>query len=92
LERKEREGSARFGSCCRRHRQRSDWRIADAKGAAPVVESLDLSGMDLSRANLDEGDLEEVTSQEERRASQLLLFMLAGHRNVRAPWQVEFLL
>jgi hypothetical protein len=33
-----------------------------------------------------------LTSEEERRASQLLLPMLAGHRNVSAPWQVEFLL
>jgi GTP-binding protein EngB required for normal cell division len=32
-----------------------------------------------------------LTSEEERRASQLLLLMLAGHRNVSAPWQVEFL-
>jgi hypothetical protein len=33
-----------------------------------------------------------LTSEEERRASQLLLLMLAGHRNVSAPWQVEFFL
>ena len=33
-----------------------------------------------------------LTSEEERRASQLLLLMLAGHRNVSAPWQVEFIL
>ncbi len=33
-----------------------------------------------------------LTSEEECRASQLLLLMLAGHRNVSAPWQIEFLL
>ncbi len=33
-----------------------------------------------------------LTSEEECRASQLLLLMIAGHRNVSAPWQVEFLL
>jgi len=33
-----------------------------------------------------------LTSEEERHASQLLLLMLAGHRNVSTPWQVEFLL
>jgi hypothetical protein len=33
-----------------------------------------------------------LTSEEERRASQLVLLMLAGHRNVSAPWQVEYLL
>jgi hypothetical protein len=32
-----------------------------------------------------------LTSEEERRAAQLLLLMFAGHRNVGAPWQVEFL-
>lgn len=30
-----------------------------------------------------------LTSEEERRASQLILLMLAGHRSVAAPWQVE---
>jgi hypothetical protein len=33
-----------------------------------------------------------LTSEEERRASQLLLLKLASHRNVSAPWQVEYLL
>jgi len=32
-----------------------------------------------------------LTSEEERRASQLLLLMLAGHRSVSAPWQVKSL-
>lgn len=32
-----------------------------------------------------------LTSEEERRASQLLLLMLAGHRSLCAPWRVEFL-
>ncbi|MGH9342864.1 MAG: dynamin family protein [Terriglobia bacterium] len=30
-----------------------------------------------------------LTSEEERRVSQLLLLMLAGHRSICAPWQVE---
>jgi hypothetical protein len=32
-----------------------------------------------------------LTSEEERRASQLLLLMLTGHRSLCAPWQVEFI-
>jgi GTPase Era involved in 16S rRNA processing len=34
---------------------------------------------------------EHLTSEEERRASQLLLLMLVGHRSLCAPWQVESL-
>lgn len=30
-----------------------------------------------------------LTSEEERRASQLALLLLAGHRNVSAPWVIE---
>ena len=33
-----------------------------------------------------------LTSEEERRASQLALLLLAGHRNVSAPWVIEYLL
>lgn len=32
-----------------------------------------------------------LTSEEKRRASQLLLLMLSGHRSLCAPWQVEFI-
>jgi len=32
-----------------------------------------------------------LTSEEERRASQLLLLMLAGHRSLCAPWNVQSL-
>lgn len=34
---------------------------------------------------------EHLTSEEERLASQLLPMMLAGHRSLCAPWQVESL-
>jgi len=33
-----------------------------------------------------------LTSEEERRASQLALLLLAGHRNVSAPWVIEYVL
>ena len=33
-----------------------------------------------------------LTSEEERRASQLALLLLAGHRNVSAPWVIEYLI
>lgn len=33
-----------------------------------------------------------LTSEEERRASQLALLLLAGHRNVSSPWVIEYLI
>jgi len=33
-----------------------------------------------------------LTSEEERRASQLALLLLAGHRNVISPWVIEDIL
>jgi small GTP-binding protein len=33
-----------------------------------------------------------LTSEEERRASQLALLLLSGHRNVSAPWVIEYLI
>lgn len=32
-----------------------------------------------------------LTSEEERRASQLMLLMLAGHRSLCAPWNIQYL-
>lgn len=32
-----------------------------------------------------------LTSEEERRASQLILLLLAGHRSINAPWAIESL-
>jgi GTP-binding protein EngB required for normal cell division len=56
-------------------------------------EFLERLGEDAQRYALRHDALRRyLTSEEERRASQLLLLMLAGHRNVSAPWQVEFLL
>jgi hypothetical protein len=33
-----------------------------------------------------------LTSEEERRAAQLALLLLAGDRNVNAPWVTEYIL
>ncbi len=33
-----------------------------------------------------------LTSEEERRVSQLILLMLAGHRSLCAPWNIQYLL
>jgi len=57
------------------------------------AEFLERLGEDAQRYALRHDALRRyLTSEEERRASQLLLLMLAGHRNVSAPWQVEFLI
>jgi GTP-binding protein EngB required for normal cell division len=57
------------------------------------AEFLERLGEDAQRYALRHDALRRyLTSEEERRASQLLLLMLAGHRNVSAPWNVEFLI
>ena len=33
-----------------------------------------------------------LTSEEERRASQLALLLISGHRNVSSPWTIEYVL
>ena len=60
---------------------------------ATHAEFLERLGEDAQRYALRHDALRRyLTSEEERRASQVLLLMLAGHRNVSAPWQVEFLI
>lgn len=70
-------------------------------GPGPVVEQLLRSHADLLERTAE--DLQRyaikydalrrhLTSEEERRASQLALLLLAGHRNVSAPWNIEYIL
>jgi GTPase Era involved in 16S rRNA processing len=54
---------------------------------------LERTSEDLQRYALKHDALRRyLTSEEERRASQLALLLLAGHRNVSAPWVIEYLL
>ena len=54
---------------------------------------LERTSEDLQRYALKHDALRRyLTSEEERRASQLALLLLAGHRNVSAPWVIEYIL
>jgi hypothetical protein len=53
---------------------------------------LERTAEDLQRYALKHDALRRyLTSAEERQASLLALLLLAGHRNVSAPWVVEFI-
>lgn len=65
--------------------------------AANLIEShaalLERTAEDLQRYALKHDALRRhLTSEEERRASQLALLLLAGHRNVSSPWVIESIL
>jgi GTP-binding protein EngB required for normal cell division len=90
-------GRGKLQACCLPHLAL----VAKALGAGRPARALLLAharlleraAEDLQRYALRHDALRRyLTSDEERRASQLVLLMLAGHRNVSAPWQVEFLL
>jgi hypothetical protein len=54
---------------------------------------LERTAEDLQRYALKHDALRRyLTSEEERRASLLALLLLAGHRNVSAPWVIEYIL
>jgi hypothetical protein len=54
---------------------------------------LERAAEDMQRYALRHGALRRyLTSEEERRASQLVLLLLAGHRSVNAPWTVDSIL
>jgi small GTP-binding protein len=54
---------------------------------------LERTAEDLQRYALKHDALRRyLTSEEERRASQLALLLLSGHRNVSAPWVIEYLI
>lgn len=57
---------------------------------ASHAELMERTAEDLQRYALKHDALRRyLTSEEERRASQMALLLLAGHRSVSAPWSVE---
>lgn len=84
-------------ACCLTHLAMTSAVLGKGRSAQVLLGAharfLERLGEDAQRYALRHDALRRhLTSEEERRASQLLLLMLAGHRNVSAPWQVEFLL
>jgi small GTP-binding protein len=90
-------GEDRLPACCLPHLGL----VAESLGAGQPARNLlyaharlmERTAEDLQRYALRHDALRRhLTSEEERRASQLALLLLAGHRSVNAPWTVEFVL
>jgi GTP-binding protein EngB required for normal cell division len=87
-------GKAPLPACCLPHLVL----VADSLGAGQPARSLvrsharllERTSEDLQRYALRHDALRrQLTSEEERRASQLALLLLGGHRSVSAPWEAE---
>lgn len=90
-------GEDRLPACCLPHLAM----VAASLGAGQPAQNLlhaharllERTAEDLQRYALRHDALRRhLTSEEERRASQLALLLLAGHRSVNAPWAVEIIM
>jgi hypothetical protein len=90
------EHEPRVPACCLPHLLL----VVSSLGAGTIAQRLlqahahllERTSEDLQRYALKHDALRRhLTSEEERRASQLALLLLAGHRNVSAPWVIEYL-
>jgi small GTP-binding protein len=84
-------------TCCLPHLLLVIGSLGPGQAAQKLLEAharlLERTSEDLQRYALKHDALRRyLTSEEERRASQLALLLLAGHRNVSAPWVIEYIL
>jgi GTP-binding protein EngB required for normal cell division len=84
-------------ACCLPHLLLVIGSLGPGQVAQKLLEAharlLERTSEDLQRYALKHDALRRyLTSEEERRASQLALLLLAGHRNVSAPWVIEYIL
>ncbi|MGA2674202.1 MAG: dynamin family protein [Terracidiphilus sp.] len=87
-------GEKNFSACCLPHLVLIAEYLGKGKPAQNLLHAharlLERTAEDLQRYALRHDALRRyLTSEEERRASQLALLLLAGHRSVSAPWNVE---
>jgi len=90
-------GNSRVPACCLSHLVLVTDLLGVGEPAQRLLEShahlMERTAEDLQRYALRFDALRRyLTSEEERRASQLALLLLAGHRNVSAPWVIEYVL
>ncbi len=90
-------GNALVPACCLSHLVLVTDLLGVGEPAQRLLEShahlMERTAEDLQRYALRYDALRRyLTSEEERRASQLALLLLAGHRNVSAPWVIEYVL
>jgi GTP-binding protein EngB required for normal cell division len=84
-------------ACCLPHLRMVTRSMGGGKPVAALLRShadlLERTAEDLQRFAMKYDALRRhLTSEEERRASQLALLLLAGHRNVNSPWVIEYIL
>ena len=84
-------------ACCLPHLKKVIELLGPGLPAQQLLKShatfLERTAEDLQRYALKHDALRRyLTSEEERRASQLALLLLAGHRHVSAPWAIEYIL
>jgi small GTP-binding protein len=89
-------GGERLPACCLPHLALVVASLGDGQPARNLLHAharlLERTAEDLQRYALRHDALRRyLTSEEERRASQLALLLLAGHRSVNAPWAAEFI-
>lgn len=88
---------AHVPGCCLPHLLMVTERLGPGDAAGRILAAharlLERTAEDLQRYALKHDALRRyLTSEEERRASQIALLLLAGHRNVSSPWVIEYIL
>jgi hypothetical protein len=87
----------RVSACCLPHLRMVIEILGPGEPARELLRAqanlLERTAEDLQRYALKHDALRRhLTSEEERSASQLALLLLAGHRNVSAPWVIDYIL
>jgi len=90
-------GNEHVPACCLRHLKMIVDLLGPGESGQELLKAhanlLERTAEDLQRYALKHDALRRyLTSEEERRASQLALLLLTGHRNVSAPWVIEYIL
>lgn len=91
------ESSQVVPACCLAHLAQVTDALGPGGPARRILDSharlLERTAEDLQRYALKHDALRRyLTSEEERRASQIALLLLAGHRNLSSPWVIEYIL
>jgi len=89
--------AARIPVCCLPHLAMVAVCLGPGEPAQKLLAAhaalLERTAEDLQRYALKHDALRRhLTSEEERRAAQIALLLLAGHRNLSSPWVIEYLL
>ena len=97
LARKATDTNARMPACCLPHLEMVTGILGSDDAARKLLLAhsalLERTAEDLQRYALKHDALRRyLTSEEERRASQVALLLLAGHRNLSSPWTIEYIL